>query len=106
MMKPLEHKIVIIFLSISLNMCFWCSKELSHRAHNMFQLRNKKIIFPLHTLIWKPVWQGGINPCPADSIIRKYIFWYIYLKKYGSRSLADQNLHCYYSYNGNYEFNT
>ena len=27
--KVLKYKIVIIFLFISLNMCFWCSKELS-----------------------------------------------------------------------------
>ena len=42
------RKIVIIFLSISLNMCFGCSKELSHwdgsfeYPQHMFWLRNKK----------------------------------------------------------------
>ena len=29
--KTFERKIMIIFLSIFLNMCFRCSKELSHR---------------------------------------------------------------------------
>ena len=54
------HKIVIIFISISLNMCFGYSKELSHRdrsfeyPQHMFWLRNKKNNFQLHTLIWRP----------------------------------------------------
>ena len=38
--------IVIIFLPINLNMCFGCSKELSHGSfeytQHMFWLRNKK----------------------------------------------------------------
>ena len=44
-------KVAIIFLSISLNLCFGCSKEPSHRdgsfeyPQHMFLLRNKKIIF-------------------------------------------------------------
>ena len=52
------RKIVIIFLSISLNICFGCSKEPSHREgsfeypQHMFLLRNKKNNFQLHTLIW------------------------------------------------------
>ena len=29
--EPFMHKIMIIFLPISLNICFGCSKELSHR---------------------------------------------------------------------------
>ena len=51
--KKLSVKIVIIFLSISLNMCFGCSKELSHRdssfeyPKHMFCLRNKKNNFQL-----------------------------------------------------------
>ena len=54
-----KHKIAIIFLSISLNMCFGCSKEMSHGdgsfeyPQHMFCLRNKNI-FQLHTLIWGP----------------------------------------------------
>ena len=54
------RKIVIIFLFISLNMCFGCSKELSHRdvsfeyPQHMFWLRNKKNNFRLRTLIWGP----------------------------------------------------
>ena len=53
-------KIVIIFLSISLNMCFGCSKEPSHSdgsfecPQHMFWLRNKKFNFQLRTLIWRP----------------------------------------------------
>ena len=45
------RKIAIIFLSISLNICFGRSKEPSHRdgsfeyPQHMFWLRNKKIIF-------------------------------------------------------------
>ena len=45
------RKIAIIFLSINLNMYFWCSKEPSHRdssfeyPQHMFWLRNKKIVF-------------------------------------------------------------
>ena len=47
---------VNIFLSISFNMCFGCSKEQSHQdgsfeyPQHMFWLRNKKINFLLHTL--------------------------------------------------------
>ena len=50
------RKIEIIFLSISLNICFGCSKEPSHRdcsfeyPQHMFWLRNKKKI-KLRTLI-------------------------------------------------------
>ena len=53
------RKIAIIFLSISLNMCFGCSKELSHQdgsfeyPQHTFWLRNKKNNnFQLRTLIW------------------------------------------------------
>ena len=55
------HKIVIMFLSISLNTCFGCSKEPSNRdgsfeyPQDMFWLRNKKNNFQLRTLIWGPV---------------------------------------------------
>ena len=54
------RKIVIIFLSISLNMCFGCSKELSHRdssfeyTQHMFWLKNNNNNFQLHTLVWGP----------------------------------------------------
>ena len=53
---------MIIFLPISLNMRFGCSKEPSHRVgsfeypQHMFWLRNKKIIFLLRTLI-----SGGLH---------------------------------------------
>ena len=53
------RKIAIIFLSISLNMCFGCSKEPSHRdgsfeyPQHMFWWKNKKTNFQLRTLIWE-----------------------------------------------------
>ena len=51
---------MIIFLSISLNMCFGCSKErlietVLLSTHNMFWLRNKKTIFS-YTLL-----SGGLH---------------------------------------------
>ena len=51
------RKMVIIFLSISLNICFGCWKEPSHRdgsfehPHYMFWLRNKKSDFLVRTPI-------------------------------------------------------
>ena len=48
--KEIQRKIVIIFLSISLNM--W-DGSFEYPQH-MFWLRNKKIIFLLSTLIWEP----------------------------------------------------
>ena len=56
--KKKLSKIAFIFLFISLNMCFGCSKEPSHRdgsfeyPQHMFWLRNKENNFQLHTLIW------------------------------------------------------
>ena len=58
--QKFKRKIVVISLSISLNMCFGCSKEPSHQdsafeyPQNMFWLRNKKNNFQLRTLIWGP----------------------------------------------------
>ena len=55
--KYFERKIVIIFLPINLNMGFGCSEEPSHRdgsseyPQHMFQLRNKKNSFQMHTFI-------------------------------------------------------
>ena len=49
--KIFEHKFVNIFLTISLNICFVCSKEPSHRdgsfeyPQHMFWLKNKKMNF-------------------------------------------------------------
>ena len=49
------------YLTHSLNICFGCPKEPSHRdgsfeyPQHMFWLRNKKYNFLLHTLIWGPV---------------------------------------------------
>ena len=50
--KLFERKIVNIFLSISFNLCFGCSKETALLStHNiMFWMRNKKTIFSLRTL--------------------------------------------------------
>ena len=55
--KKFKRKIAIIFLLISLNMCFGCSKEPSQREgsfeypQHMFLLRKKKNNFQLRTLI-------------------------------------------------------
>ena len=60
--KRLEPKIVFIFLPSNLNICFECSKELSHGdgtfeyPQHMFRLRNKNNNFQLHTLIWLLIW--------------------------------------------------
>ena len=50
--QKIERKIVNIFLPISLNMWFGCSKELSHLdgSFEHFWSRNKKIIFLVRTL--------------------------------------------------------
>ena len=59
------RKIAIIFLSISLNMCFGCSKEPSLRdgsfeyPQHMFWLRNMKNNFQLRTPIRGPVFTDG-----------------------------------------------
>ena len=76
---PVKHKnmckIAIIFLSISLNMCFGCSKELSHQdgsfeyPQHMFWLRNKKNNFQLHTLIWRP---GTVCHSVAVALVWEY----------------------------------
>ena len=56
MQRFFERKIVNNFLPISFNICFWCSKELSHWDGSfeypqlMFWLRNKKIDILVHTL--------------------------------------------------------
>ena len=55
-----QRKVAIIFLSIRLNMYFGCSNEPSHRdgsfeyPQHTFWLRNRKNIFQLRTLIWRP----------------------------------------------------
>ena len=65
------RKIAIIFLLISLNMCFGCSKEPSHRdgsfeyPQDMFLLRNKKIIFSYHSYL------GGLT---------NFVLIYLFLK--------------------------
>ena len=52
-----KSKIVIIFLSISLNVCYWCSKETSHwdgsfeYPQHMVWLRNKKNNYQIHSCL-------------------------------------------------------
>ena len=68
------RKIAIIFLSISLNMCFGCSKEPSHPdrdgsfeyPQHMFWLRNKKNNFQLHTL-------SGVFSFQFSAVLNIYI---------------------------------
>ena len=56
-----ERRIVIIFLQSSLNICFGCSKEPSHRGgsfeytQHMFSLRIKKSSFQLRIFICRSV---------------------------------------------------
>ena len=67
---------MIIFLAISLNMCFGCPKEPSHQhgslkpshrhssfeyPQNTFWLRKKKTNSQAHTLIWSPEYQNLTN---------------------------------------------
>ena len=72
-------KIGIIFLSISLNMCFGCSKEPSHRdgsfeyPQHMFWLRNKKINFHLRTIIWGP----ALDCTPLRTQCFRNIFFHV-----------------------------
>ena len=68
--KLFRRKIVIIYLFISLNMCFGCSKEPSHwvietvllSIYNMcFGWEIKKINSGMHAYLgaWRGVWGGG-----------------------------------------------
>ena len=60
--KQFQRQIVKNFLSVSLNICFGCSKEPSHRdgsfeyPQHMFSLRNEKNNFQIHvhTLFYGP----------------------------------------------------
>ena len=69
--KSFERKSVNIFLSISLNMCFGCSKEPSlgddsfEYPQHIFWLRNKKMKFELCTLIWRP----DLEPSSLNNLI-------------------------------------
>ena len=80
-------KIEINFLSISLNMCFGCSKAPSHRdgsfeyAQHLFWLRNKKNNFQLLTLMWGPVtyihslamWCLNVLPEPSSTSLPSWV---------------------------------
>ena len=63
----MEYKNVILFLAISLNMCFGCSKELSHRSgsfeypQHIFRLENKKIYFQFYMHSYLEAWVNLIN---------------------------------------------
>ena len=72
--------ITIFFLSISLNMCFGCSKETSRRdssfefPERMFWLRNKKTIFQSALL------SGGLlEGCKTKTILSFPILFYNFL---------------------------
>ena len=73
-----ERKNAIIFLSISLNMCFGCSKEPSHRdgsseyPQHMFQLRNKKFKFSLHTLNLSPDGSIQASLCKIEGLFKDF----------------------------------
>ena len=64
--KKCQRESVIIFLSISLNMCFGYSKETSHGdgsfeyPQHMFWLRNKNIILGYALLSGGPVMLHGL----------------------------------------------
>ena len=61
--RNFQHKIVNIFLPIIVSLCYRCSKEPSHRdgsfenPQHMFWLRNKKVVFLLRTLNYRPVYE-------------------------------------------------
>ena len=78
--KIFERKIAIIFLPISLNMCFGCSKEPSHLdgsfeyPQHMFWLRNKKNNLQLSTLTWGPGYMWANNFSIKISLILVYSY--------------------------------
>ena len=75
------RKIVIIFLSISLTMCFGCSKETSHQdgsfeyPQHMVWLRNKKIIFSYSLL------SGDLTFCNYSKILNTFLFQILFSYK-------------------------
>ena len=74
-----ERKMAIIFLSISLNMCFGCSRESSHPDNSfecpqhMFGLRIKKNNFQLCTLTSEPGIPSNIKFQKFSCIYQKYL---------------------------------
>ena len=68
-----QRKNVIIFLPISFNICFGCSKEPSHwdgsfeYPQHMFWLRNKKIKFPLRILNLSPADIYSLEPTKFEN---------------------------------------
>ena len=70
-------------------MCFWCSKEPSHRdgsfeyPQHMFWLRNKKKKFQIRTLIWGPVTLFFSGQIIKSYEISNLVFlkWYFFLNK-------------------------
>ena len=82
--KIFYHKIINIFLSISLNMCFGCSKEPSHwdgsfeYPQHMFWLRNKKDNFQIYVLFLR-AWTERGSPESACMLIHSHHpLWYLF----------------------------
>ena len=79
MNKFFQRKIVNIFLPISFNICFGCSKEPSHRngsfeySKHMFWLRNKKINFR-HALITKVLNFDSLRHSHQFSVMLRRVF--------------------------------
>ena len=79
-------------------MCFWCSKETSHRDGSfeypqyMFWLRNKKNNFQLHSLIGGHVYVSQMMQFLFHDVIslavNKVCCWYLYVTVPGSFTLS------------------
>ena len=81
--KNLVCKIVNFFLPINLNICFGCSKEPSHwdgsfeYQQHMLWLRNKKIHYWLHILIW----MGYLSLLNKEANLCLINTWILWLKR-------------------------
>ena len=90
---PDKYKIVNILLSISFNMCFGCSKELSHwdgsfeNPQHMFQLRNKKTHYYALLLWYHYCSRWGV-------LVSKMLFWTLYLLVWSADNLCKQFAKC------------
>ena len=89
--RHVQRKIVNIFLPININICFGCSKEASHwtgsfeNPQHMFQLRNKKNIFQIHTFIiyyvmkYRKYWLNIMHIFHSHEKYKNFIkFWYFH----------------------------
>ena len=78
--KHVKCKILIDFLSVSLNVCFGCSL----RTHNLFWLRNKKIILGFSVPILRPIhWEFF---CWSD-----FFMWLCFIQSYTGDKYGNQN---------------